>query len=57
MSENSSALTWRMRLDSANSMSGKRSVMPPGWMPVPCSVARPCWHAASIAATSIDAKG
>ena len=38
MSENSSARTWVIEPDSAESISGNRSVMPPGWMPVPCSV-------------------
>ena len=38
MSLNSSARTCVMRDDSADTISGKRSVMPPGWMPVPCSV-------------------
>ena len=33
--------------DSAETISGNRSVMPPGWMPVPCSVELPASHAAS----------
>ena len=51
MSENSSARTWRMLRESAEIISGKRSVMPPGWMPVPCSVTPPRRHAASSSAT------
>ena len=38
MSENSSARTWVIDPESAEIISGNRSVMPPGWMPVPCSV-------------------
>ena len=38
MSENSSARTWVTRALTPLTMSGNRSVMPPGWMPVPCSV-------------------
>lgn len=39
-SENSSARTWVITADdSDDTISGKRSVMPPGWMPDPCSVA------------------
>lgn len=57
MSENSSARTCVTRPESADTMSGKRSVMPPGWMPVPWSVVRPAWHAASSAATSGDRHG
>ena len=38
MSENSSARTWVTRALTAETISGNRSVMPPGWMPVPCSV-------------------
>ena len=48
MSENSSARTCVIDADNADSISGNRSVMPPGWMPVPCSVASPSAHAASI---------
>ena len=38
MSENSSARTWVTEPDRAEIMRGKRSVMPPGLIPVPCSV-------------------
>ena len=38
MSENSSARTWVIEPDRAEMTSGNRSVMPPGWMPVPCNV-------------------
>ncbi len=38
MSENSSARTWVTEPDNAEIISGNRSVMPPGWMPVPCRV-------------------
>ena len=38
MSENSSARTRVMEPDRAETMSGNRSVIPPGWMPVPCRV-------------------
>ena len=38
MSDHSSARTDRTEPDSADTISGNRSVMPPGWMPVPCSV-------------------
>ena len=34
-------------------MSGKRSVIPPGWMPVPWSVLPPAAQAASMAVVSI----
>ena len=51
MSENSSARTCVTLRESADTMSGKRSVMPPGWMPVPCSVTPPARHAASSSAT------
>ena len=47
MSLNSSARTWVMALDSADTISGKRSVMPPGWMPVPCRVTPPSAQASS----------
>ena len=46
---NSSARTWVIPALSAETMSGKRSVMPPGWMPVPCSVEPPSRQAASSA--------
>ena len=52
MSENSSARTRVMELDSAETMSGKRSVMPPGWMPVPCRVTPAARHTASSWARS-----
>src|SRR5689334_22130169 len=38
MSENSSARTRVTLFDSADTINGNRSVMPPGWMPVPCNV-------------------
>ena len=38
MSENSSARTWVTEPDRAEIMRGKRSVMPPGLIPVPWSV-------------------
>ena len=38
MSENSSARIRVIEPESAETISGNRSVMPPGWMPVPCSV-------------------
>ena len=38
MSENSSARTWVTEPDSAEIINGKRSVIPPGLMPVPCNV-------------------
>ena len=37
------------RADSAEIISGNRSVMPPGWMPVPCSVTPAARHTASNA--------
>ncbi len=49
MSENSSARTWVTRALTPETISGKRSVIPPGWMPVPCSVVPPSRQAASIA--------
>lgn len=49
MSENSSARTWVTADDSEDSMSGNRSVMPPGWMPDPCRVT-PASSAASATA-------
>ena len=48
MSLNSSDRTWVTPALSAETMSGKRSVMPPGWMPVPCRVEPPSAHAASM---------
>ena len=51
MSENSSERTWVTDAVRAETISGNRSVIPPGWIPVPCSVDRPSAHAASIAAT------
>ena len=50
MSENSSARTCVTVRESAEIISGKRSVMPPGWMPVPCSVTPAATHAASSSA-------
>ena len=47
MSENSSARTWRTAPDSAEMTNGNRSVMPPGCMPVPCSVTPAARHTAS----------
>ena len=38
--------------DSADSTSGKRSVMPPGWMPVPCSTLPERRHSSSSSASS-----
>ena len=51
-SENSSARTWVIADDSDDTISGKRSVMPPGWMPDPCSVAPPARQASSMACTA-----
>ena len=51
MSENSSARTWVIRALTAETISGNRSVIPPGWMPVPCRVDPPSPQAASIAST------
>ena len=48
MSENSSARTWVIDWDRADTMSGKRSVMPPGWIPVPWMVVPPSAQAASM---------
>ncbi len=52
MSENSSARTWVMDWERADTANGKRSVMPPGWMPVPCTVDPPLRHAASMRCSS-----
>ena len=41
MSENSSARTWVTAREKDESTSGIRSVTPPGWIPVPCSVTPP----------------
>ena len=49
MSENSSDRTWVTPAESAETMSGNRSVIPPGWMPVPCSVEPPASQAATRA--------
>src|SRR5271168_867357 len=49
MSENSSARTWVTADDSEDTMSGNRSVMPPGWIPDPCRVT-PASSAASAMA-------
>jgi hypothetical protein len=57
MSENSSARTCVMARESAENTSGKRSVMPPGWMPVPCSVVPPLRQAPSSAATFVLRNG
>ena len=51
MSENSSARTWVTRALTAEIISGNRSVIPPGWMPVPCSVDPPSRQASSSAPT------
>jgi hypothetical protein len=48
MSDHSSARTCVIARESDEIASGKRSVMPPGWIPVPCSVALPLRQAASI---------
>ena len=48
MSENSSARTWVTADESDDSMSGNRSVMPPGWIPEPCSVTPPSTAASAI---------
>jgi hypothetical protein len=37
-----------MLWESAEIIRGKRSVMPPGWMPVPCSVTLPLRQASSM---------
>ena len=52
MSENSSARTWVTADDSDDTISGNRSVMPPGWMPDPCSVTPACTAAWAIALTA-----
>src|ERR1700683_1094582 len=52
MSENSSARTWVTAEDSDEIISGNRSVMPPGWMPDPCSVTPPATAASAIALTA-----
>ena len=52
MSENSSARTRVMEPDRAETMRGKRSVMPPGWMPVPCRVTPAARQTASRRARS-----
>ena len=41
MSENSSARTWVIDWDRAETTNGIRSVTPPGWMPVPWMVEPP----------------
>ena len=41
MSENSSARMWVIAEDSDDTISGKRSVIPPGWIPEPCRVTPP----------------
>ncbi len=51
MSDHSSARTWVISRARAETISGKRSVMPPGWMPVPWSVTPPLRQAASTSAT------
>ena len=56
MSENSSDRTWVTPADSAETMSGNRSVIPPGWMPVPCSVEPPASQAATRAPV-VDGSG
>src|SRR3984893_2109496 len=52
MSENSSARTWVTAEDSDEIISGNRSVMPPGWIPDPCSVTPPSSAASAIALTA-----
>jgi hypothetical protein len=52
MSENSSARTLVIDPAMAEIISGKRSVMPPGWMPVPCRVTPAALHTASNRARS-----
>ena len=52
MSENSSARTWVIDWESAETANGNRSVMPPGWIPVPCTVDPPSAHAASMRCSS-----
>src|SRR6202044_584300 len=52
MSENSSARTWVTAEDSDEIISGNRSVMPPGWMPDPCSVTPPATAASATALTA-----
>ncbi len=51
MSENSSARTWVIAEDSDDTIRGKRSVMPPGWMPEPCKVTPPSIAVSAIALT------
>ncbi len=57
MSENSSIRTWRMLRHNDDTMSGNRSVMPPGLMPVPCKVELPLRQASSSSATLGDSVG
>ena len=52
MSLNSSARTWVIDCDRADTISGNRSVIPPGWIPVPWTEVPPAVHAASIADSS-----
>ena len=52
MSENSSARTWVIDWDRADTINGNRSVIPPGWMPVPWTLVPPDAQAASITDSS-----
>ena len=47
----------RIDVHSDDSISGNRSVMPPGWMPVPCRVTPASRQTASSSATSREANG
>ena len=49
MSLNSSDRTCVTLALSAETISGNRSVMPPGWIPVPCRVLSPSAHASRMA--------
>jgi hypothetical protein len=52
MSENSSARTWVIDCESADTISGNRSVIPPGCIPVPWTEVPPAAQAASMADSS-----
>ena len=49
--------TARMSTQSEDNMSGKRSVIPPGWMPEPCSTTPAAAQMASSSDTSREANG
>ena len=56
MSENSSPRTNVTAEDSAENISGSASVMPPGLMPVPCSVTPPAMHCVNSVPYVCDAE-